>query len=1036
MIVLPCGERSIRFRPALSVSEDEIDEAVAALVGRAARRAWTPRVHMLEGRITSAMAASTQHFDAHLRAPCRACQTLAAGYARAQTLTSSRTGGGCSRRRRPAGTSTSWPGSCSSRGAASTRSARPGTRATPLVAMAAAADRPGAAALPLRRRSTVARADQVPGSTPVRDVLQGLMALADEPIAGGRHKVFGHPDLAIIPQTSTIASHLPRAVGLALALHRAHRLGVDCEWPADAVVVCSLRRCLGQPLDRGRCDQHRPERRLPGLPVPILFVCEDNGWGISVPTPAGLDRAPRTAPGPGWSYVAVDGADPAAARHRDRPRPCDRVRDARRPVFLHLRTVRFLGHAGSDAEIAYRQPRRHRGRLRPRSRCWPPPGLLTGAGVEPAEIARPLRRRSGPRSMPRPSGCADAPQLRLGAPRSWPRSRPRRPAPGRRRGAATTAPREPAEGPRRATLAESINAHARPILAATRRVIVFGEDVGAKGGVYGVTGGLARRHGAARVFDTVLDEQSILGLALGAGLAGLIPIPEIQYLAYLHNAEDQLRGEARHPAVLLPRPVPQPDGRPGGRAGLPEGVRRSLPQRQRGRCAARHPRPGRRLPGPRRRRRRAAPHLRGRRRDRRTLSVFLEPIALYHRRDLHADGDGGWLAVRSRSSTSRSARARVYGPTAQGSQHHLTMITFGNGVPMSLRVARRLADDGIAADVLDLRWLAPLPIADVLAAARRTGRVLVVDETRHDRRRRRGRDHRAGRGRVRRADRAGSPARTASSPSGPAASTCCSSEDEIEKAAMHAGRDGDDMTGTGPLELLGVDHLLSDDERDIQASVREFVDRRVRPHIADWFERGELDLDLMREAGVARPAGHAPGGLRLRGHQRRRRTGWPAWSWRPATPACAAWCRCRARWPCSRSGSSAARSRSTTWLPRMAAGEAIGCFGLTEPDFGSNPAGMRTRAKRDGDDWVLNGTKMWITNGSVADVAVVWAQTDDGHPRLRGADRTPGLLRAQDHAQAVAARLDHLRAGPGRRTAARPTRCCPRLTGCAGRCPA
>jgi glutaryl-CoA dehydrogenase len=185
------------------------------------------------------------------------------------------------------------------------------------------------------------------------------------------------------------------------------------------------------------------------------------------------------------------------------------------------------------------------------------------------------------------------------------------------------------------------------------------------------------------------------------------------------------------------------------------------------------------------------------------------------------------------------------------------------------------------------------------------------------------------------------------------------------------------MTGTGPLELLGIDHLISDDERDIQASVREFVDRRVRPHIAEWYELGELDLALMREAGALGLLG-----MHLEGYGC---AGTNAVSYGLACLELEAG-DSGVRSMVSVQGSLAMfaiwrfgrEEQKQAWLPRMAAGEAIGCFGLTEPDFGSNPAGMRTRAKQDGDGWLLNGTKAWITNGSVADVAVVWAQTDDG----------------------------------------------------------
>jgi glutaryl-CoA dehydrogenase len=195
---------------------------------------------------------------------------------------------------------------------------------------------------------------------------------------------------------------------------------------------------------------------------------------------------------------------------------------------------------------------------------------------------------------------------------------------------------------------------------------------------------------------------------------------------------------------------------------------------------------------------------------------------------------------------------------------------------------------------------------------------------------------------------------------------------------------------TSPLELLGIDRLLTAEERDIQSAVREFVDRRVKPHVADWFERGDVDLGLMREAGSLGLLGMHLDGYGCAGAN--------AVSYGLACMELEA-------------GDSGVRSmvsvqgslvmyaiwkfgseeQKQAWLPRMATGEVIGCFGLTESDFGSNPAGMRTRAKRDGDEWVINGTKMWITNGSVADLAVVWAQTDEGIRGFLVSSGTPGF---------------------------------------------
>ena len=365
-----------------------------------------------------------------------------------------------------------------------------------------------------------------------------------------------------------------------------------------------------------------------------------------------------------------------------------RVRGTRRPVFLHLRTVRFLGHAGSDAEVGVPAAAGHRGGLRPRPAAGAPLGCW------------PARASSRTRSWPATTQIRaevdaeaerlrDAPRLRDAAEVMAPIA-PRRPD----RVAETAQPcaLSPSQGQPR-TLAESINATLDSILSLDPRVIVFGEDVGVKGGVYGVTGGLARRHGAARVFDTVLDEQSILGLGLGAGLAGLVPVPEIQYLAYLHNAEDQLRGEGatlpffsrgafRNPMVVRVAGLAYQKGFGGHfHNDNAVGVLRDIPGLVVA-CPARADDAAALL-----RTCVAAAASDG------TLSVFLEPIALYHRRDLYADGDRAWLAADTGEHVP-IGRARVYPALRASSGHTAPSITFGNGVPMSLRVARRLADAG------------------------------------------------------------------------------------------------------------------------------------------------------------------------------------------------------------------------------------------------------------------------------------------------------------------------------------------------------
>jgi 2-oxoisovalerate dehydrogenase E1 component len=548
-----------------------------------------------------------------------------------------------------------------------------------------------------------------------RDVMLGVVAAAVEPIAGGRHKVFGRKELAIIPMTSTIASHLPRAVGMALAIDRAVRLSVSCPWSQDAIVLCSFGDASLNHATAQAALNTTAQCTFQGLPLPLLFVCEDNALGISVPTPPGWVESALTARSE-IRYEIAYGNDPAEVLGVA-SELAGWVRERRRPAVLHLRCVRYLSHAGADAEMAYRSPQTIRADYERDPILGTARWLVSAGHASGEELANDyLAARDEAQALA--LEVAALPQM-TSAEQVMAPIAPRSPAV-----VAEKASRVPLEGDAPLTLAQAISAGIAAVLERHPNALLFGQDIAVKGGVYGVTRGLYTRFGAGRVFDTLLDETSILGLALGAAVSGFLPIPEIQYLAYLHNAEDQLRGEAstlqffsqrayRNGMVIRIAGYGYQRGF-GGHFHNDDavGVLRDIP----GLVIASPARPDD-----------AAAMLvtcaetalvDG------SVCVFLEPIALYHMRDLHDAGDDGWVAELTDEHIALGS-ARTY---LDGGD--LTIVTWANGLHLSLRVARKLAARGIRARVLDLRWLAPLPVEDVLREANATGRVLVVDETR------------------------------------------------------------------------------------------------------------------------------------------------------------------------------------------------------------------------------------------------------------------------------------------------------------------
>lgn len=596
-------------------------------------------------------------------------------------------------------------------------------------------------------RARHASAHDVIGPPPgVLELLLSLAASADDPISGGRHKVFGSVRWGIPPQTSTIASHLPKAVGMAVAIDRAARLrarqrsggraheaareGIVATDP-DSIVVCSFGDAsLNHSTAQGAINA-AAWASFQNVPVPLVLVCEDNGIGVSVRTPDGWVEA-RMRAMPGFTYVAADGRDLSSAYEATR-HAVAMCRSKRTPVFLHLRCERVWGHAGSDADSEYRTSHELTQAEAGDPVLLTAQSLLDSGALDSRALLGEIdRAHDVVRSLSRDAVSRPKLLTRIDVMGSIATERADRVDDEARRSGYAPMPVD-ADKPR--PLGHGIRAALADLMRKYPSMIVFGEDVAEKGGVYGVTVGLWKAFGPGRVFNTLLDEQTILGMAIGAGQVGLLPVPEIQFLAYLHNAEDQLRGEAATLSFFSRAQLTNPMVLRIAGLGYQKGfgghfhnddsltVLRDLPGvivavPSRADDAAKMLRT---LV--------AAARIDGR------VCVFVEPIALYHTRDLFP-GDGKWsFAVPPQGEAIAIGEVGVYEGGLQvetsSGVTDLVVFTYGNGVPMALRAAKRLADEQrMQVRVVDLRWIAPLPEAAIRRHADDARAVLVVDECR------------------------------------------------------------------------------------------------------------------------------------------------------------------------------------------------------------------------------------------------------------------------------------------------------------------
>ncbi|HET6553388.1 MAG TPA: thiamine pyrophosphate-dependent enzyme [Dyella sp.] len=575
---------------------------------------------------------------------------------------------------------------------------------------------------------------KLPGMDPVMDSALSFAASMDDPASGGRHKVWGSKPLWVLPQTSTIASHLPKALGTAVAIEQARRIGHRLPIPEDSIAICSFGDASSNHATAQTAFNAAAWTAYQKLPAPVLYVCEDNGIGISVKTPSGW-VANNFRHRADLDYFFADGLD-LATGYAQVQEAVEHCRTTRRPTFLHLKTTRVMGHAGTDFEIEWRSveelfaveasdPLLRSAEIALASGLYTKESLLAlyeatrKRCFEAAEDADRRPRITSLEQVMKPLAPYTPAAVKAEAERADYQER--------RVAAFGSEDKLPEKQPPR-HLAIQIGQALHDIMAKYPESLLFGEDVAQKGGVYTVTKGLQKAFKGSRVFNTLLDETIILGLAQGYANMGMLPIPEIQYLAYFHNACDQIRGEAaslqffsndqyRNPIVMRVASLGYQKGF-GGHFHNDNSITalRDIPGLVVG-CPSRGDDAATML-----RTMTALSKVDGR------VCAFLEPIALYMTKDLYEAGDGQWqFAYPAPGEAMTLGEGRIYDEGA----NDLVVFTFGNGVPMSLRAAKTIeAELGWKVRVIDLRWLAPLNDAFIAAQAKTAKRIIVLDEGR------------------------------------------------------------------------------------------------------------------------------------------------------------------------------------------------------------------------------------------------------------------------------------------------------------------